>query len=124
VSKALTITADPARVSMASAIRATAEAAPLLVLTVRAVRDLVAELGGEEAAVRFLLELAEINDRPIGVNVETGIDRSSTVFIPPRGWTQERLSGWVAAKRDELEAEFGEVVRVGRDLVPAPGRDS
>lgn len=116
----LHVTADPQAVSMASAICATAQAGPLVVLTVRAVRDLAVELGGEEAVVRFLLELAEINDRPLAVNVGAGGGASSTVFLPPRGWTRERLSGWVAAKRDELEGEFGEVERV-RLGVPAPG---
>ena len=50
------LTADPARVSMAAAIRAAVDAAPLLVVTGRAYRDLVAELGGgDDAAVRYLL---------------------------------------------------------------------
>jgi hypothetical protein len=114
------ITADPARVSMAAAIRAAAEAAPLLVITGRALADLADELGSMEAAVGFLLELAEANDRPIATNVPTGDETSSTAFVAPAGWTTARLRGWVARHHRELEAEFGEISRAGCRF-PAPG---
>jgi hypothetical protein len=116
----LTITADPRAVSMAEAIRRMAGVAPLTVVTGRALADLAAELGGMDAAAVWLLELAESVGQPVGLNFETGPDTSSTAFIAPRTWTQERLSGWVAAKSDELEAELGPIVRVGPEF-PAPG---
>ena len=108
----LRITADASTVSMAASIRATAQAAPLFLLTVRALAELADELGGYSTAAAFLLEIAESNNRPIAVNVETGPDTSSTAFIAPRTWTPERLQGWAAGHHAELEAEFGTISRV------------
>jgi hypothetical protein len=116
----LRITADPARVSMAASIRAAAEAAPLLVLTGRALGDLGVELGGPGAAAGWLAERAQEVGRPIGVNVPTGDGTSSTAFLAPQTWSRERLQGWVAGRSAELEAAFGEVVRIGSEF-PAPG---
>jgi hypothetical protein len=93
VSGALKVTADPRAVSMAGAIRTAAAASPLLVLAARALVDLAEELGGMDAAVLRLLELAEANDRPIAANFVTGIGTSSTAFIAPRHWSEERLAG-------------------------------
>jgi len=121
MSRRLHITADPAAVSIASAIRAAAEAAPLLVVSGRALADLARELGGEEAAAAFLLTLAEEIGHPIAVNMATGADTSSTAFIPPRGWSTERVAGWVAGRHQELEREFGDVSRASAD-VPRGGR--
>jgi len=112
MSRTLRVTADPSTVSMAASIRATARAAPLFLLTVRALAELADELGGYSAAAEFLLEIAESNNRPIAVNVETGPDTSSTAFIAPRTWTSERLAGWTAGHHAELEAEFGMISRV------------
>ena len=100
---------------MAAAIRAAAAGAPLLVITGRAFGDLATELGGADIAAGHLLELAEQTGRPIGVNVQTGVDTSRTAFIGPRSWSEERLQGWVAAKHEELAAEFGEVTPVGAE---------
>ena len=44
--------------------------------------------------------------RPIAANLPTATG-STTVFISPKGWGRERLAGWVAGKRDELEKMFG-----------------
>ena len=104
---------DPAAVQMSRAIRVAAQASPLLVITGRAFGDLAAELGGFEAAVGELLAVAEANNRPMAVNMPTSEDTSSTVFIAPRSWPPERLSGWIAARHEELGAEFGAVTRVG-----------
>jgi hypothetical protein len=46
-------------------------------------------------------------NRPIAANLETGDGTSSTVFISPKGWSEERLSGWVAGHHDVLEEAFG-----------------
>ena len=110
--KALHITADPTTVSMAASIRAAAQAAPMLVLTTRALGELAHELGGMGAAAGFLLGVAEVKNRPIGVNLAAADDSSKTVFIAPRTWTDERLRGWIDGHGAELEAEFGEVTRV------------
>ena len=105
MSRTLNLQIDPAAVSLAAAIRQAACVAPLLVIKQRAFADLAAELGGFEAAVGELLSVAESANRPIAVNMPTGQDMSSTVF----------LQGWVAGHHQELAAEFGEVTRVGAD---------
>jgi len=109
----MTVTVDPSALSMAASIRAAAQASPLLCLTGRAFNDLAHELGGHGAAAEHLLTVAEEIGHPLGVNFETGADTSSTVFIGPRGWSEERLQGWVAGRHVELEAEFGPVTRLG-----------
>ena len=113
MSGTLNLRVDPAAVQMSRAIRVAAQASPLLVITGRAFGDLAAELGGAEAAVGELLSVAESVNRPIAVNMPTGADASSTVFVSPRGWTEERLQGWVAGRHQELEREFGQVTRLG-----------
>ena len=109
----LTMRVVPSAVSMARAIRVAAAGAPMLVLTGRALGDLSRELGGMDAAAEYLLELAEEVGKPVGINVQTGPDTSRTAFIGPRSWSEERLQGCVAAKHEELAAQFGEVTRVG-----------
>ena len=102
------ITIDSETVSPSRAIAAAARSAPLLVVSHRAFNDLCAELGSEEAAARHLCRVATNTGRPIAANLPTGPDTSTTVFISPKGWGRERLAGWVAGKRDELEELFGE----------------
>jgi hypothetical protein len=110
----LTIRADPRAVSMAAAIRAAAGAAPLFVLTGRAFGDLSKELGGCEAAAGYLHRVAQKIGRPIGINFTVGADQSRTVFIPPKGWSEQKLAGWVGGFHAELEGEFGQVSRMGK----------
>jgi hypothetical protein len=100
-------TIDSEVVSPAGAIELAAQTGPLLVLTGRALNDLADELGSDEAAMRHLLRVAETVNKPIAVNVETGPDTSSTVFLAPRSWTPERLRGWAAGHHEALEATFG-----------------
>ena len=111
---------DPDVVPMAAAIRTAAHAAPMLVIQQGALVELAGELGGMEPATAYLLSLAEELDKPIGVNLETGTDTSSTTFLAPGHWAPARLQGWVAGQHEELTAEFGEVasVRAGRDGTP------
>ena len=116
MSRSLKVTIDPRSVSPAASIRVAAAAAPLLVITARSFGDLAAELGSPEAAARHLRELAEEIGHPIGVNGPTGAETSSTMFIPPRTWSAERLSGWVAGRHQELEDAFGDVSRVTTDV--------
>ena len=113
MSRTMRITADASKVSMAASIRATASAAPLFMLTVRALGDLAAELGSMDAAAAYLLDVAEANTKPIGVNLPGKDGASKTAFIAPRTWTDERLQGWIGGHGAELEAEFGEVIRMG-----------
>ncbi len=110
----LTVRVDPAAVSMAAAISAAAEAAPLMVVTSRALADLADELGGFEQAARELLAVAESINKPICVNLVTGADSSSTAFVAPRSWTEERLKGWAAGHRELLERQFGPIASVRR----------
>jgi len=112
MTRTMRITADASKVSMAASIRATARAAPLFLLTVRALADLAAELGSMDAAAAFLLDVAEANNKPIGVNLPAPDGSSRTAFIAPRGWTEERLAGWTAGRHQELEDEFGTITRV------------
>ncbi len=120
MTRTLRIIADPTTVSMAASIRATAVIAPLFVLSVRALGDLAAELGSMDAAARHLLSVAEEVGRPIGVNLPAPDGASRSVFIAPRTWTDERLQGWIGGHGAELEAEFGELSRVGTQF-PAVG---
>ena len=112
MSKGLHLTVDPSRVSMAAAIRQAARAAPLLVVKAAALRDLVHELGGHEAAAEHLLTIAEEIGRPVGANLERG-DGSQTVFVAPRSWSQERLQGWIGGHHEEIEDAFGPAVAMG-----------
>ena len=102
----MTVTVDAERVSPSKALRVAAGSAPLLVVTGRA----LGELGGVEAAVRFLITVATNVGRPIGVNVPTGPDSSRSVLVPPKGWGEERLAGWVAGRHREIEAALGPAV--------------
>ena len=106
-----TITVDAERVSVARSLAALARASardggPLVCVTGRAWADLAAELGSDEAAVRRLLLIATNTGRPICVNLPTE-DGSTTVFVAPNGWSEERLAGWAAGHVEELEAAFG-----------------
>lgn len=91
-----------------AALRQAATAAKLVVIKHNAFLDLVAELGGPEAVVTLLSEVATENDKPIAVNLETEAG-SRTSFIGPASWDQGRLEGWVAGHADELAEAFGDV---------------
>ncbi len=103
---------DPAAVSPSRALAAVARTAPLVVVTHRAWADLCAELGDGDAAVRHLARVASRTNKPIAVNLPRGEDDSTTVFVPPREWSEERLRGWVAGHHEDLEAAFGPVAGI------------
>ncbi len=104
-----TLTIDADHISPSRSIAALARAAgrTLVVVTGRAYADLVDELGGDEAAARRLFEIATDTGRPLAVNLPTGPETSTTMFIAPRGWSEDRLRGWAAGRHAELEAAFG-----------------
>lgn len=102
-----TITIDPARDRPSRCILAAARMAPLLILTGRSLLELADELGGYDRAARYLTTVATEIGHPIGANVPTGTETSTTLFVAPKGWTDERLRGWAAGHADELQAMFG-----------------
>ena len=107
-----TVRVDAERVSVARSLAALARASardggPLVCLTARSYADLCTELGSDEAAARPLFRVATNTARPIAVNLPTGPETSTTVFVAPRAWTDERLAGWAAGHHEALEAAFG-----------------
>ena len=111
------IAVDSAAVSPARALAVVARCAPLVVVRHGAYLELQRELGGPEAVARALVRIATNTGKPIAVNLPTGEGTSSTLFIAPKGWSEERLRGWAAAHVEELEAAFGEAtVRPLEDL--------
>ena len=115
-----TIAVDASCISVARSLAALARVSaraggPLVVVTHRAYGDLVGELGSDEAAARHLYRVATNTGRPIAVNLPTGCDTSTTVFVAPKGWSEGRLAGWAAGHHQELEATFGPASVVRRE---------
>jgi len=104
-------------VKSADLIRAAAQSGAMVMLTHRAMAMLVDELG-ERRAGRLLLELATETQRPIAVNVPDDPSdpdgESTTLMIPPIGWSEERVRGWIGGQHEEIEAAFGQVAGVRR----------
>jgi hypothetical protein len=93
------------------AIRATLKAGKPVLLTTRAWRTLVAESGHRpERALAFLEKHGAEADKPVLLNLQNEDGTSQTVALA-RGWSQERLMGYVAGMHEELEAKFGEISR-------------
>ena len=111
---------------MVEAIRRTAEAGAAVALTGRALAQLEAELGGTEAALLWLVDLATNTNRPIVVNLPAADGNSQTIALSPRGWGEERLRGWLGGRAAELAETFGPLDgpphRPERDGTPAPNR--
>jgi hypothetical protein len=99
-------------------IRAVAEALPFFVIRGKGAFNLIAELGGPQEALEWLVALANDLDRPVGINLPTE-EGTTTGVIAPSTWSQERLQGWTAGYKDELEGFFGEIRRI-----EAPARDT
>lgn len=99
--------------TVAAAIEAGIANSRLTVVTYATIRRLAAEINGDtSAAVRVLYQLAEKHDRPVGLNYPTGPGTTRTAFLPPPGWSPERLAGYVAGQHENLTAQFGAVARV------------
>ena len=108
------VTIDPTAISPAKALAAAARSGLLVIVTDRAFRDLADEFGGVEATWRHVQRVANRSNRPVGANLLTA-DGSRTCFVAPKGWTQERLRGWVAGHHEAIEAAFGPAMAMPED---------
>ncbi len=103
-------------VTMAEAVEAMASTGAMVALTYRALDHLADELGCDDKHVfEWLWKLASEHGVPIGVNMPTTKDPqgpSTTFCLPPMDWTQEQLSDYVSAHREDLAATFGEIERM------------
>jgi hypothetical protein len=90
----LRLTNDPRRVPTSRMLEAAADV-PLMCLSHRALATLTAEFRSPKRAAHWLARLAQRRGRPVLVNVPTA-DGSRTVALSPRGWSEERLLGWLA----------------------------
>jgi hypothetical protein len=96
--------------TMRQVIQTALRAGAFCALTHGAFRDLADELGGPEHAAAWLVEQATRNHTPIALNLATTTDPagpSRTICLSPRGWSEERLRGWIAGRHRELETAFG-----------------
>ena len=107
MTSALRLVADGSIRSMIEAALSTR--VPLGALTYRAYLQLVDECGDYERAVTWLAEQAERFQKPILLNLEHADGNSTTITIPPKDWSEERLLGWIGGYADVLEAEFGAI---------------
>ena len=107
VTRTATVTVDAATVSPSKTLTMTARLAPLVVVTGRAYGEMLAELGGAEAVIAHLIRVATNVGKPLAVNLPSGPDTSSMIFLGPKGRSEERVMGWVAGHRETLERQFG-----------------
>jgi hypothetical protein len=114
MSGTMRVTIDAATARTAADGLAASRGDQLVMLSGRMFRELVAEFGGEEPALRKLLRICERTNKPMGINIETD-DGSRSVFIAPRSWTQERLRGWVGGRHEDINAMFGAGAPVTED---------
>jgi hypothetical protein len=91
-------------------IAANTDATP--VVTAATFSYLRRDCGGEERAFKWLANLAAEMQRPIALNLPDGRERSVTVFISPPDWTEERLQGYIAGRREELEQFLGAITHL------------
>jgi hypothetical protein len=90
-------------------IKATLKAGKPVLLTTRAWRTLVHESGRRpERALAFLTKVGGEYNRPVLLNLQNEDGTSQTVALA-RGWSQERLMGYIAGMHQELAEEFGEI---------------
>jgi hypothetical protein len=93
-------------------IKGTLKAGKPVLLTHRAWRTRVAESGRRpERALQFLCKVGGEYNRPVLLNLQNEDGTSQTIALA-RGWSQERLAGFVGAMHEELAEEFGEISRM------------
>lgn len=90
--------------------RATASTEVMIAFGAGIARELRQELHSWERVGAWMLEVATETGKPVLLNVEQG-DESETLAIAPKGWSEERLQGYIAACHEELEEAFGEIDR-------------
>lgn len=76
-------------------------------------QELRQELHSIEAIGLWAIGVARRVDRPVLINVPDQNGESTTLTISPPGWTKERLNGYLAGFRKELEAEYGPIGHIG-----------
>jgi hypothetical protein len=108
----LRLTNDPRAVPTSRLLEAAADV-PLMCLSHRALASLTAEFRSHKRAARWLARLARKRGKPVLINVPVS-DGSRTVALAPRGWSEERLLGWLGGHHELLERELGEISRIGR----------
>jgi hypothetical protein len=84
---------------------------PLVILTERMVAQLQRECGSDEKLAAWVLKLVTRRRRPLGVHDEAA---GQTWFWAPPDWSHDKLLGYIAVHREELEAQFGPMERIRR----------
>lgn len=97
--------------ALLAAAKLTGAAGVPVAITWRTFQALIVELGSGSAAWTFVARVAAESGRPVFANGprQDGTDGSTTVAIPPPSWTQEKLNGFVAGMKDEIEDWFGRI---------------
>jgi hypothetical protein len=93
------------------AIVAAMEASPLVVLTHLALSDPGSECGNPESTIRWLLSEVNRLGKPVGINSPSK-DGSQTIFLPPSGWTPERVNEYVPTAYPAMGSVFGPVSKM------------
>jgi hypothetical protein len=103
---------DPPGAAGLAIRRVAAAGQATVVVTAATFSYLRRDCGSDKRALDWLAKLAAETGQPIALNLPDGEDRSVTTFISPKGWTEERLRGFIAGRHAELEAVLGEVAEV------------
>jgi hypothetical protein len=99
---------DPTAEDAKAIVRSAVERASLLVMKLGALTSLAREFGGEmRLAWRWLVDLANEVDRPIGAHLRTALDRELVFFVSPGAWGPERQVGFESQYREEFDRVLG-----------------
>jgi hypothetical protein len=96
---------------LADSIRSMLRTDMPVLLTARALATLASETGGYDQAFECVRQMVCEAGRPVMVNFERPGGESSTMFIFPDGWSEERQKGWVGGLHSSLEREFGTIIK-------------
>lgn len=103
---------DDRYVSPSLLLETVGPAVPVVIITGELLRSLEREKRGYRKTTRYLVKLAESWQQPIILNAPTGDGNSQSVVIGPRSWDRERLSGWLARNRPQIEEALGPMARM------------